>query len=79
VEVPDTGGWQRYAITSSKAVRLDAGRQRMRVVFDAAGGVGDAHRHVCDLNWIKIRSSRGPGAGGKAEPSPTPRSPPAKQ
>ena len=48
--VPNTGGWQTWT-TVSKWVTLSAGRQVLRVVFDAKGQTG-----VGNLNWIRFSS-----------------------
>ena len=48
--VPNTGGWQTWT-TVSKWVTLSAGRQVLRVVFDANG-----QSAVGNLNWIRFSS-----------------------
>jgi hypothetical protein len=59
VELPNTAGWGNWTTVTVKGVRLEAGRQPMRVAFDtpAKGSV-----YVCNLNWIEAR---------RAVPSPT--------
>jgi hypothetical protein len=53
VDVPQTD-WNTWTTVTVKGVRLGAGRQVMRVVFDAAGpSVPD----ICNLNWIEARRS----------------------
>jgi len=37
-----------------KGVRPAAGRQVMRVVFDASAGDAGADAHVCNLNWVEL-------------------------
>jgi tetratricopeptide (TPR) repeat protein len=72
---PDTGTWQRWhtVSTTNQTVRLKAGRQLMRVVFDTAGGVGWANRNVCNVNWIEIR--RAPAAQAASARADAGRSP----
>lgn len=44
ITVPDTGGWQHLKPFTHKAVKLNAGRQVMKVVMDkpgASGSIGD--------------------------------------
>jgi hypothetical protein len=55
---PDTGDCQSRQTVSTKAVALKAGGQVMRVVFEAVGpaGVAGAGGHVCNLNWIRVRT-----------------------
>jgi len=53
-EVPSTG-WNNWTTLTATGVHLDAGRQLMRIVFDAAGGSGI---YICNLNWIDVRRSR---------------------
>ena len=53
VVIPKTGGWQQWQTVSSKPVRLKAGRQVMRVVFDTAG----KSVWPCNLNWIKLQTA----------------------
>ena len=58
VDVPKTGSWNTWTPVTVKGVRLGAGRQVMRVVFDAAGpSDGAAPQAVCNLNWIEARRS----------------------
>jgi hypothetical protein len=68
--VPDTGGWQQYqTVSATSPVRLAAGRQAMRVLFDAPASpqLTTAGGHVCNLNWIALRPAAA-SAGGVAEP-----------
>ena len=62
ISVPDTGSFQQWRTVTLRAVRLRAGKQVMRVVFDAPAADGE---HVCNLNWIQIRP---PGAAPSAGP-----------
>jgi hypothetical protein len=54
VDVPHTGDWNTWTTVTVKGVRLGAGRQVMRVVFDSAG---PSDQFVCNLNWIEARRS----------------------
>jgi hypothetical protein len=57
VVVPKTGSWNIWTTVNIKGVRLGAGRQVMRVVFDAAGVTTADEKHICGLNWIEARRS----------------------
>jgi tetratricopeptide (TPR) repeat protein len=57
VDVPETGNRNTWTTVTVKAVRLNAGRQVMRVVFDAAAGMPAFAVYVCNLNWIEARRS----------------------
>jgi hypothetical protein len=54
VDVPKTGDWNAWTTVTVKGARLDAGRQVMRVAFDAAGPYVP---YICNLNWIEARRS----------------------
>jgi hypothetical protein len=54
VDVPNTGGWGKWTTVTVRNARLDAGKQVMRVVFDAAGA---GSVYVCNLNWVEARPS----------------------
>ncbi len=46
-------GWGNWTTITAHSIRLEAGTQVMRVVFDATGRQAD----VCNLNWIEFRNS----------------------
>jgi eukaryotic-like serine/threonine-protein kinase len=50
IDLPNTGGWEIWRTTAKHRVKLKAGRQKMRVVFDREIGVN----HVCNLNWMRF-------------------------
>jgi hypothetical protein len=55
IEVPNTGGWQKWRTATSRAVHLRKGRQVMRVIFDRAADGTDGN--VCNFNWVRVRAS----------------------
>jgi endonuclease/exonuclease/phosphatase family metal-dependent hydrolase len=60
--VPKTGGWQSWT-SVTKSVKLSAGQQSARVVFDTAGSGGA----VGNFNWMKfeaVSSASSPSSGG---------------
>ncbi len=67
IELPETGGWDRWTTVTRRGVRLAKGRQVIRVSFDsvadpAARGFGE---YLCNLNWIAVRTpSATPDAAG---------------
>jgi endoglucanase len=65
VVIPRTGGFQIWQTTSSKPIRLKAGRKVMRLVFDTTG------RSVwaCNLNWVEVRASAAQAAGAATRPA----------
>jgi hypothetical protein len=44
-------GWGNWTTVTATGVRLNVGRQALRIVFDTAG----PDPHVCNLNWIEFR------------------------
>jgi hypothetical protein len=72
VVVPNTGHFQRWQTVSKTSVHLDAGRQLLRIVFDTQSTIPWGERHVCNLNWIKVRPAvaRVPGPGRVLPPVP---------
>ena len=56
--IPNTGGWQTWT-TVSKWVTLSAGRQVLRVVFDASGQTAFGN-----LNWIRFSTGTALPYGG---------------
>jgi hypothetical protein len=59
IEIPNTGGHQRYQTTTRANLRLAKGRQVMRICFDQPNHQA---RYLCNLNWIAIRKSVVPRA-----------------
>jgi chitinase len=56
MEVPDAFDWQEWQTIVNRDLRLNAGRQVMKVVLDAAGKAGAAKgQWVSNFNWIYIR------------------------
>jgi hypothetical protein len=49
IEIPDTGGWQRWT-TLARTVNLGAGVQVMRIALDSNG----ITNHVGNVNWIRF-------------------------
>ena len=56
--IPDTGDWQNW-VTLRKTLRLAAGGQRMRIVFDTSGAGGT----VGNLNFVRFISPAQPYGG----------------
>ncbi|HJQ69171.1 MAG TPA: carbohydrate-binding protein [Blastocatellia bacterium] len=53
MSIPDTGGWNRYKTVFKMGVRLNAGRQVMRVAMDGNGPSGA----VANFNYFRIAES----------------------
>src|SRR5262245_27650342 len=60
MSIPNTGDWQSWT-TISKSVTLNAGVQRMRIVFESAAAA------VGNVNWIRLQTLTSP----PITPSPT--------
>ena len=48
--IPDTGGHQKWTTIVKSGVSLPAGRQRLRVVFDASGATGA----FGNVNYLRV-------------------------
>jgi ELWxxDGT repeat protein len=50
LRVPDTGGWNRWAILSRPALSLPAGRHTLRLVLDTPGASG----FIGNIDWLAL-------------------------
>ena len=50
MHVPDTHGYQNYVTVTSRAVPLNAGEYRMKIVFDSKGDRGG----LGNFNWVDV-------------------------
>lgn len=64
LSVPDTGAWDQFRTITGTGVRLNAGRQIMRVSMDSTGPT----RAVGNFNYFAITN----GQGGPIDPVPAP-------
>jgi hypothetical protein len=48
--IPNTGGHQKWTTIVKSGVSLPAGRQRLRVVFDASGATGA----FGNVNYLRV-------------------------
>ena len=60
LELPNTGGWDKWETPTKRQVHLEAGRRVIRVVFDRS-----ATGFVCNFNWLQFLPSHALGSLGR--------------
>jgi hypothetical protein len=56
LELPTTGGWDKWETVTRRQINLEAGSRVIRVVFDHS-----ATGFVCNFNWLRLSPAVPPG------------------